>query len=97
MLRRPSIRPAAIAVPVGLGTVVAILGGNAILGLLLCVLGWFWSISVRVPFSFGEGFVGYRPDPKWPRGVQEDDDFRWNWRVPRAASQEDEMDPEPAR
>ena len=33
-----------------------------------------------VPFSFGEGFVGYRGDPAWPRGVQEDDDVHWTWR-----------------
>jgi hypothetical protein len=36
-------------------------------------------------FSFGQGFVGYRPDPAWPHGVQEDDDVHWNWR-PHAAS-----------
>ena len=35
----------------------------------------------HVPFSFGEGFVGYRGDPGWPRGVQEDDDVRWNWKA----------------
>jgi hypothetical protein len=34
----------------------------------------------RVPFSFGQGFVGYRPDMAWPQGVQEDDDVHWNWR-----------------
>lgn len=31
-------------------------------------------------FSFGQGFVGYRPDMGWPQGVQEDDDVHWNWR-----------------
>jgi hypothetical protein len=36
-------------------------------------------------FSFGQGFVGYRPDPAWPQGVQEDDDVHWNWR-PHTAS-----------
>ncbi len=35
-------------------------------------------------FSFGQGFVGYRPDPAWPQGVQEDDDVHWNWRPHRA-------------
>ena len=35
----------------------------------------------RVPFSFGEGFLGYRGDPEWPRGVQEDDDVHWNWQA----------------
>ena len=42
-------------------------------------------ISVRfidrhVTFSFGAGFVGYRADMGWPHGVQEDDDFHWDWR-----------------
>jgi hypothetical protein len=32
-----------------------------------------------IPFSFGEGFVGYRGDQGWPQGVQEDDDVRWSW------------------
>jgi hypothetical protein len=40
------------------------------------------SIVGRFPFSFGEGFVGYRPDDGWPLGVQEDDDVRWNWKRP---------------
>jgi hypothetical protein len=43
-------------------------------------------IDRRVSFSFGEGFVGYRPDLGWPRGVQEDDDVRWNWRGSAAGS-----------
>jgi hypothetical protein len=34
----------------------------------------------RLPYSFGEGFVGYRPDLGWPHGIQEDDDFHWNWK-----------------
>jgi hypothetical protein len=42
-------------------------------------------IDRHVSFSFGEGFVGYRGDPAWPRGVQEDDDVRWDWR-PRTAN-----------
>ena len=47
-------------------------------------------ISVRfidrhVTFSFGAGFVGYRSDMGWPHGVQEDDDFHWDWR-PRTIS-----------
>ena len=37
-------------------------------------------------FSFGQGFVGYRPDPAWPQGVQEDDDVHWNWRPRRGAA-----------
>ena len=32
-----------------------------------------------IPFTFGEGFVGFRADLGWPRGVQEDDDMHWSW------------------
>jgi hypothetical protein len=42
-------------------------------------------IVPRVTFSFGQGFVGYRGDPRWPQGVQEDDDVHWNWKRPTAS------------
>ena len=38
------------------------------------------SIDRRITFSFGAGFLGYRPDMGWPQGVQEDDDVHWRWR-----------------
>ena len=44
---------------------------------MAAVVRW---IGGHVSFSFGQGFVGYRADLGWPRGVQEDDDVRWNWR-----------------
>ena len=31
--------------------------------------------------ALGALVEGWRPDP-WPRGVQEDDEFRWHWRPP---------------
>jgi hypothetical protein len=34
----------------------------------------------RSTISFGEGFLAYRGRDGWPQGVQEDDDFRWNWK-----------------
>jgi hypothetical protein len=37
----------------------------------------------HVTFTFGEGFVGYRGDPAWPQGVQEDDDVHWSWKPSR--------------
>lgn len=40
-----------------------------------------------IPFSFGEGFIGYRGDQGWPQGVQEDDDVKWSWRAPSNAAQ----------
>ena len=39
-----------------------------------------------IPFSFGEGFIGYRGDQGWPQGVQEDDDVRWSWRPANSAA-----------
>lgn len=44
------------------------------------------SADRRLPFSFGEGFVGYRTNLGWPRGVQEDDDVHWSWRATRQPS-----------
>ena len=55
-------------------------------GLLVCAYATLRRIDRWLPFSFGEGFVGYRSDPGWPRGVQEDDDARWNWK-PHAGRQ----------
>ena len=93
-LRGPSIRLTGVTVPLLIGTAVAILMSNPGYGAACGLFLWFaWSLgsaSRRVPFSFGEGFVGYRPDPIWPQGVQEDDDVRWDWRDPRPS--DDEMD-----
>jgi hypothetical protein len=33
----------------------------------------------RTTISLGEGFLPYRAETGWPRGVQEDNDVRWNW------------------
>jgi hypothetical protein len=33
----------------------------------------------RSSLSFADGFIGFRGETGWPRGVQEDDDVRWNW------------------
>jgi hypothetical protein len=33
----------------------------------------------RSDFTFADGFLGFRTRAEWPRGVQEDDDVRWNW------------------
>lgn len=56
-------------------------------GALACAgVGVRW-IDGRVTFSFGEGFVGYRGDPPWPHGVQEDDDVHWNWTTRQSGPQ----------
>jgi hypothetical protein len=56
-------------------------------GALVCASAALRSIDRRISFSYGEGFIGYRPDPAWPRGVQEDDDVRWDWRPHRASGE----------
>lgn len=48
-------------------------------GALVVGLAWLWTFDRHVSFSFGEGFLGYRAQMGWPRGVQEDDDVRWDW------------------
>ncbi|MEA2608944.1 MAG: hypothetical protein QOJ75_1187 [Chloroflexota bacterium] len=39
----------------------------------------------RATFSFGDGFLPFRGDLRWPRGVQEEDDVHWNWSPVRDA------------
>ena len=52
----------------------AAIGGGAVLG-----LHRLRGAVARLPFSFGDGFLGFRSDTGWPQGVQEDDDFHWSW------------------
>jgi hypothetical protein len=54
--------------------------GDVALGVLSGAFLAAAAVLRRVPFSFGEGFIGYRPDTSWPQGVQEDDDFHWSWK-----------------
>ena len=49
-------------------------------GAFVCGLAALRRVERRITFSFGQGFIGYRSDLGWPQGVQEDDDFRWNWK-----------------
>jgi hypothetical protein len=67
--------------------------GDVPLGVLSAVLAGVAaavrSIDRRVPFSYGEGFLGYRSDAGWPRGVQEEDGVRWNWKGRLGASSGD--------
>lgn len=84
--------PGAVAV---LGAVVLGLGASAVWGDaragILLVAALVSTLLVRsadrlVPFSFGEGFVGYRADLGWPQGIQEEDDVRWSPRPARQVS-----------
>jgi hypothetical protein len=83
--------PLLVGAAIGLATGNAGLGAGCSLG--AWVIGQLGAICRRVPFTFGEGFLGYRSDPAWPQGVQEDDDFRWNWR-PRERSGEEVAAPQ---
>jgi hypothetical protein len=39
----------------------------------------------RSTISFGDGFLAYAGENRWPQGVQEDDDVHWNWSTFRHA------------
>jgi hypothetical protein len=78
-LRRSDLEVAAsVAATVSLVAVDVLVGLAS--GVLVCGIAALLRVDRRIPFSFGEGFIGYRGDPAWPRGVREDDDFRWNWK-----------------
>ena len=81
-----------IAIIAAVAVAAAFLAGDAraaiIVGsLALAALG-IRLIDRHVTFSFGAGFVGYRGDLGWPRGVQEDDDVHWNWNAEHAMTAE---------
>jgi hypothetical protein len=96
-LRRVPIPLTSAVGPLVVATAIAVATGNAGLGagcgLVAWVIGQIGAFCRRVPFTFGEGFLGYRSDAAWPQGIQEDDDFRWNWR-PRERSGDDVVAPQ---
>ncbi len=62
--------------------------------LVLLLVGWLPAVIVGVvalgaramrhaTFGFGDGFLPFRAQDGWPRGVQEDNDVHWNWTVQR--------------
>ena len=57
---------------------------DARVGLAIAAGAWLLQeirvVVDMIPFSFAEGFIGYRGDQGWPQGVQEDDDVKWSWR-----------------
>ena len=82
-LRHPVARSAELIVALGIGVVAFVVSGDPRLGAgaaaLVVAAASVRFVDRHVGFSFGEGFVGYRGDPAWPQGVQEDDDVRWDW------------------
>ena len=77
-------RSVAVALVVGFAAGFALHDPRA--GLAVAAGAWLLQeirvVVDMIPFSFGEGFIGYRADQGWPQGVQEDDDVRWSWRSP---------------
>jgi hypothetical protein len=78
---------------VGGAIVIFVVSGDAILAFLsgvgLFLLTRVRRASARSEASFADGFLPYRSDMALPRGVQEDDDFRWNWSHQTDASARD--------
>jgi hypothetical protein len=87
-LRTPVVRNSLLVVglmavlAVAVGDVRAGVGGALLVGAVVSIRFF----DRHVAFSFGEGFVGFRGEPGWPRGVQEDYEVRWDVR-PRTVSQ----------
>jgi hypothetical protein len=83
-LPRPPLRRSDLEVAAAVAATVSLVAVDVLVGLasgvLVCGVAALLRVDRRIPFSFGEGFIGYRGDPTWPRGIQEDDDFRWNWK-----------------
>src|SRR5690348_14336877 len=81
-------RSVAIAIFVGFAAGFAL--HDVRVGLAAAIAAWLLLeiqlVVEMIPFSFGEGFVGYRGDQGWPQGVQEDDDVKWSWSAPRASA-----------
>lgn len=75
-LVRPTIWAIVAAVPI------LVLFGwlpATVTGLLAAVTRAVHTRVGRATFSFGDGFVAFRGYDRWPQGVQEDDEVRWNW------------------
>jgi hypothetical protein len=84
-LPAPPLRRADLELAAAVSVIVTLLASDLRLGLasggLTCLVAALRRIDRRISFSFGQGFLGYRADLGWPQGVQEDDDFRWNWKA----------------
>ena len=36
-------------------------------------------LIARSNLTFADGFIGFRAEAAWPKGVQEENEVRWNW------------------
>jgi hypothetical protein len=72
------------AVKVAAATIVVLFGltrdlWTAFVSTGALAIGWaLVHIRQRVPGSFAQGFLAYRADDQWPRGVQEEYDVKWS-------------------
>ena len=77
-----------IAVIAAVGVAATYLTGDAraalVVGSLAVATFGIRLFDRHVTVSFAAGFIGYRSDLGWPRGVQEDDDVHWNWSARRS-------------
>jgi hypothetical protein len=77
---RDVIRPmgwallAAIPVLFVVGWQVALLAGLA-----AAIVRSVDGLIARSSLTFADGFIGFRAEAGWPKGVQEEDEVRWNW------------------
>ena len=92
-LPAPPLRRADLELAAAVSVTVTLLVSDLQLGLasgvFTCLVAALRRVERRIPFSFGQGFIGYRADLGWPQGVQEDDDFRWNWKTRKVARSEE--------
>jgi hypothetical protein len=84
-----------LAIVLAIAAAASFVAADARVAIVIGSLG-FAAVGIRridrsVPFSFGEGFVGYRADVGWPHGIQEDDDVRWNWANSKAGTGSPQM------
>jgi hypothetical protein len=84
VLAGPLVRALAVALPTAIvfGPQVGLLTG-----IIAVACGAFRDGRDGVSFTLGDGFLPYRPDTGWPRGVREDDDVRWSW-APHGGTQQ---------
>jgi hypothetical protein len=50
-----------------------------IVGVAAALIRGVDGMVARSNLSFADGFIGFRGETSWPRGVQEEDEVRWNW------------------
>jgi hypothetical protein len=83
---RAAIGPLVWAIVPGLPVLVRV-GWQAaiVVGVVAIVVREARLRASRSTISFADGFLAYAAQNRWPHGVQEEDDVRWNWSTARPA------------